>query len=76
MLRAGHTVGLHCDEHVRHSRRRRDWVERDTDRALMRLGGLGVRPPLWGTPWGRRTVHAAGRRRARPAARPLEPRHP
>ena len=52
MLRAGHAVGLHCHEHVRHSDCRRDWVERDTDRALMRLGKLGVRPRLWRTPWG------------------------
>lgn len=52
MLRSGHTIGLHCDEHVRHSQRPRDWVERDTDRALSRLGLLGVRPRLWRTPWG------------------------
>ena len=50
--RAGHAVGLHCDEHVRHSQRRRDWVERDTDRALSRLDLLDVRPRLWRTPWG------------------------
>ncbi len=52
MLRAGHAIGLHCDEHVRHSHRHREWVERDTDRALRRLGALGVRPRLWRTPWG------------------------
>jgi peptidoglycan-N-acetylglucosamine deacetylase len=49
---SGHTIGLHCDEHARHSHRSRDWVERDTDRALWRLDRLGVRPRLWRTPWG------------------------
>jgi peptidoglycan-N-acetylglucosamine deacetylase len=52
MLRAGHTIGLHCDEHVRHRERGRDWVVRDTDHALMRMGALGIRPRLWRTPWG------------------------
>jgi peptidoglycan-N-acetylglucosamine deacetylase len=52
MRHRGHTIGLHCDEHVRHSERPRDWVERDTDRALSRLGLLGVQPRLWRTPWG------------------------
>jgi peptidoglycan-N-acetylglucosamine deacetylase len=52
MRACGHVVGLHCDQHVRHSQRRRDWVERDTDRALRRLGRVGVRPRLWRTPWG------------------------
>ena len=52
MRHAGHAVGLHCDQHVRHSQRRRNWVERDTDRALGRLGRLEVRPRLWRTPWG------------------------
>ena len=47
-----HTVGLHCDEHVRHSERDEDWVREDTRSALARLSGLGVRPSLWRTPWG------------------------
>jgi peptidoglycan/xylan/chitin deacetylase (PgdA/CDA1 family) len=48
----GHVVGLHCDEHVRHSDRDRGWVAADTSRALDRLAGLGVVPRLWRTPWG------------------------
>lgn len=52
MLADGHTVGVHCDEHVRHSWRDADWAARDTDRALIRLRGLGAEPRLWRTPWG------------------------
>jgi peptidoglycan/xylan/chitin deacetylase (PgdA/CDA1 family) len=49
---AGHEIGLHCYEHVRHSSRERGEVERDTDRALAVLAGLGVTPRRWRTPWG------------------------
>ena len=49
---AGHLIGLHCDEHVRHSERDRAWVARDTTRALERLARLGIAPTLWRTPWG------------------------
>jgi peptidoglycan-N-acetylglucosamine deacetylase len=52
MVSEGHTVGLHCDEHVRHSTRDADWGRNDTRRALVRLGDLGVVPRLWRTPWG------------------------
>lgn len=52
MLTDGHTVGLHCDEHVRHSARDPDWLARDTERALVRLRSLGAEPGLWRTPWG------------------------
>lgn len=52
MLAHGHAVGLHCDAHVRHSRRDRAWLEADTERALARLARIGVRPTLWRTPWG------------------------
>lgn len=52
MLSDGHGVGLHCDEHVRHSARDADWLRRDTRRALARLRKLGVAPGLWRTPWG------------------------
>jgi peptidoglycan-N-acetylglucosamine deacetylase len=52
MLAEGHAIGLHCDEHVRHSTRGIDWVRRDTARALDRLSALGVTPSLWRTPWG------------------------
>jgi len=49
---AGHAVGLHCDEHVRHSKRDAEWCAADTRRALQRLHQLGVSPTLWRTPWG------------------------
>jgi peptidoglycan/xylan/chitin deacetylase (PgdA/CDA1 family) len=52
MLSEGHTVGLHCDEHVRHSERAAEWAGRDVDRALERLRRLGADPRLWRTPWG------------------------
>ena len=52
MLAEGHAVGLHCDEHVRHTERDAAWLRRDTFRALERLDSLGVRPRLWRTPWG------------------------
>jgi peptidoglycan-N-acetylglucosamine deacetylase len=48
----GHVVGLHCDEHIRHSVRGLAWLRRDTARALTALAGVGVRPHLWRTPWG------------------------
>jgi peptidoglycan/xylan/chitin deacetylase (PgdA/CDA1 family) len=48
----GHEVGLHCWEHVRHSRSSRAAIEADTDRALEALAELGVRPRRWRTPWG------------------------
>jgi peptidoglycan/xylan/chitin deacetylase (PgdA/CDA1 family) len=52
MLADGHEVGLHCDEHVRHSSQDLGWLMRDTSRALRKLAGVGVRPRLWRTPWG------------------------
>jgi peptidoglycan/xylan/chitin deacetylase (PgdA/CDA1 family) len=52
MLAEGHTVGLHCDDHVRHTERDELWLARDTGRALARLSSLGVHPTLWRTPWG------------------------
>ncbi len=52
MRREGHAVGLHCDEHVRHSSRDKAWCGRDVDRALERLRDLGVDAVLWRTPWG------------------------
>jgi peptidoglycan/xylan/chitin deacetylase (PgdA/CDA1 family) len=52
IVAGGHAIGLHCDEHVRHSDRELDWCRRDTARALRRLSELGIRPTLWRTPWG------------------------
>ena len=52
ILDEGHAIGLHCDQHIRHSDRDAEWLERDTDTALTRLAGLGVRPTFWRTPWG------------------------
>jgi peptidoglycan/xylan/chitin deacetylase (PgdA/CDA1 family) len=48
----GHTIGLHCDQHVRHSRRPIDSGRTDTARALAVLASLAPRPTLWRTPWG------------------------
>ncbi|MFZ1997489.1 MAG: polysaccharide deacetylase family protein [Solirubrobacteraceae bacterium] len=48
----GHAIGLHCDQHIRHSERDAAWLTRDTGAALRRLAGLGVRPTIWRTPWG------------------------
>jgi peptidoglycan/xylan/chitin deacetylase (PgdA/CDA1 family) len=52
MLAEEHAVGLHCDQHVRHSERDAAWLEHDTDLALERLASVGVTPRLWRTPWG------------------------
>jgi peptidoglycan-N-acetylglucosamine deacetylase len=48
----GHTIGLHCHEHVRHSERDVNWLRDDTRVALDELTAAGVRPTLWRTPWG------------------------
>ncbi len=48
----GHEVGLHCDEHARHSTRDAAWGRADTERALERLRSVGVTARLWRTPWG------------------------
>jgi peptidoglycan/xylan/chitin deacetylase (PgdA/CDA1 family) len=52
MREDGHTVGLHCREHVRHSERDLDWLRADTRAALDELATVNVRPTLWRTPWG------------------------
>ncbi len=52
IAREGHTIGLHCDRHVRHSRRGIDWGRADAAQALELLDGVGVRPSWWRTPWG------------------------
>ncbi len=52
IVREGHEIGVHCDEHVRQSDRDADWADADLTRALARLRGLGVTPRWWRTPWG------------------------
>ena len=59
MRAEGHAVGLHCDEHVRHSERDLEWLRRDTASALARLETVGVRPVFWRTPWGDTGVWSA-----------------
>jgi peptidoglycan/xylan/chitin deacetylase (PgdA/CDA1 family) len=53
---AGHAIGLHCHEHIRHSARDRAWLEADTREALRLLAEVGLRPSLWRTPWGDTTA--------------------
>lgn len=48
----GHQIGLHCDQHVRHSTRTEAWLWADTETALERLASVGVAPTRWRTPWG------------------------
>lgn len=48
----GHAIGLHCEQHERHSSHTIGWLRRDTGVALERLRRAGVRPRLWRTPWG------------------------
>ena len=52
MCADGHEIGLHCDEHIRHSMRTRAWLIADTEHALERLASIGVEPTYWRTPWG------------------------
>jgi peptidoglycan-N-acetylglucosamine deacetylase len=52
MLAEGHAVGVHCDQHIRHSERALDSVRADTVSALRALRSLGAEPSLWRTPWG------------------------
>jgi peptidoglycan-N-acetylglucosamine deacetylase len=48
----GHHIALHCDRHVRHTELDEAEIRTDTERALQRLDGLGIRPTLWRVPWG------------------------
>ncbi len=52
MLANEHTVGVHCDRHVRHSEQDRTALSADTARAVAALRGMGAQPRLWRTPWG------------------------
>jgi peptidoglycan-N-acetylglucosamine deacetylase len=51
-LAAGHEVGFHCLDHVRHSQRARDEVVADLEEGLEMLDRIGVRPSAWRAPWG------------------------
>jgi peptidoglycan/xylan/chitin deacetylase (PgdA/CDA1 family) len=46
----GHAVELHCYEHLAHTETDRATIERDTERALAVLAGLGIHPRRWRTP--------------------------
>jgi peptidoglycan/xylan/chitin deacetylase (PgdA/CDA1 family) len=52
MAGAGHAIGVHCSEHVRHPSRDIAWGRNDTSHALACLRGMGLSPSLWRTPWG------------------------
>jgi peptidoglycan/xylan/chitin deacetylase (PgdA/CDA1 family) len=52
MLEAGHEVGFHCLDHVRHSQRSAEGVEADLMTGLDMLAALGVRARAWRAPWG------------------------
>jgi peptidoglycan/xylan/chitin deacetylase (PgdA/CDA1 family) len=52
MVAAGHEVGFHCLDHVRHSQRGGDGVEADLTIGLEMLDRVGVRPRAWRAPWG------------------------
>jgi peptidoglycan/xylan/chitin deacetylase (PgdA/CDA1 family) len=52
MLEAGHEVGFHCFDHVRHSQRSDDGVESDLTTGLDMLAALGVDASAWRAPWG------------------------
>lgn len=52
VLRAGHEVGFHCTEHVRHTERTREEVKADTRAGLRTLEVLGSFPHFWRPPWG------------------------
>jgi peptidoglycan/xylan/chitin deacetylase (PgdA/CDA1 family) len=51
-LAEGHAIGVHADEHVRHTELDAAAGAADLDRALTVLHQLGVQPGIWRTPWG------------------------
>ena len=53
ILADGHTVGLHGDRHLDHSKVTRQALAADTRSALETLREAGVEPTLWRLPWGR-----------------------
>ena len=60
MLAEGHTVGVHCTWHERHSHHDVGWGRCDLDASLVALQALGVAPSLWRTPWGDRAEWTTG----------------
>ncbi len=52
MLAAGHEVGFHCHDHIRHSELAAPALERDLEAGLELLDSLGVAPRAWRAPWG------------------------
>ncbi|QEC47792.1 polysaccharide deacetylase family protein [Baekduia soli] len=65
MLDEGHAVGVHADEHVRHTDLDAEAGDEDLARALRALGEAGVAPALWRTPWGVQAPWTAGLARRR-----------
>lgn len=55
-MEAGHEVGFHCREHVRHSELGPSGVAADTAAGLEMLASIGIRPRFWRTPWGEVTA--------------------
>ena len=53
ILAGGHTIGLHGDAHLDHSKSSAGQIGTDTDTALRTLRSSGVEPRLWRLPWGR-----------------------
>jgi peptidoglycan/xylan/chitin deacetylase (PgdA/CDA1 family) len=52
MVEAGHEIGFHCLDHIRHSQRATTGVEADVTTGLEMLARLGVEPHAWRAPWG------------------------
>jgi peptidoglycan/xylan/chitin deacetylase (PgdA/CDA1 family) len=52
MIDAGHEVGFHCLDHIRHSQRTVNGVDSDLTVGMEMLSGIGVRPRAWRAPWG------------------------
>jgi len=51
-LEAGHEVGFHCLDHIRHSQRTPEGLESDVTIGLEMLARIGVEPSAWRAPWG------------------------
>jgi peptidoglycan-N-acetylglucosamine deacetylase len=60
MLEAGHEVGFHCLDHVRHSQRTAEGVESDLAEGLEMLERVGATPGAWRAPWGIETDATRG----------------